>query len=180
MGPQTMLWDPAAHYCPNRWGVGVQPLFKRSCTYVWGPSNEEVCLGNHFCYPGNMLSCEGRVRERWRSGLQQRGGSGGKSPTGMSLSPAEVAYITVCLRSVLYGSKTWVMTKKITDRIKATERRNLRYMAGVILADRVASDEVARRCGVKPVLTIVREGRLRRFGHVKRREGEGLLGEWWS
>ena len=53
----------------------------------------------------------------------------------------------------------------------------LRYMAGVTLADRVASEEVARRCGVKPVLTVVREGRLRWFGHVKRREGEGLLGE---
>ena len=45
------------------------------------------------------------------------------------------------------------------------------------LEDRVASEEVARRCGVKPVLTVVREGRLRWFGHVKRREGEGLLGE---
>ena len=50
-------------------------------------------------------------------------------------------------------------------------------MAGVNLTDRVASEEVCRRCGVKPVLTVIREGRLRWFGHVKRREGEGLLGE---
>ena len=69
------------------------------------------------------------------------------------------------------------MTKKIADRIQACDRRMLRYMAGVTLADRVTSEEVANRCGVKPVLTVVREGRLRWFGHVKRREGEGLLGE---
>ena len=40
----------------------------------------------------------------------------------------------------------------------------------------MATQEVAR-FGVKPVLKVVREGRLRWFGHVKRREEEGLLGE---
>ena len=65
------------------------------------------------------------------------------------------------------------MTKKIADRIQACDRRMLRYMAGITLVDRVASEEVARRCGVKPVLLAIREGRLRWFGQVKRREGEG-------
>ena len=50
-------------------------------------------------------------------------------------------------------------------------------MAGVTLADGVASEEVAGRSGVKPLLTVIREGRLRWLKHVKRREEEGLLGE---
>ena len=53
----------------------------------------------------------------------------------------------------------------------------LRYMAGVSLSDRVASSEVASRCGVKPLLQVLRESRLRWFGHVKRRRGAGVLGE---
>ena len=69
------------------------------------------------------------------------------------------------------------MTKMIADRIQACDKRMLRYMAGVSLADQVAREEVTRRCGVEPILTVVREGRLRWFGHVKRRVGEGLLGE---
>ena len=144
--------------------------------------DEEVGLVDHFCYLGDMLSCEGGAEravtvrtaaawKKWREisslltnrhvPLQSRG-----------------AIYSACIRSVLlYGSETWSVTKKIADRIQACDRRMLRYMAGVTLADRVASEEVARRCGVKPVLTVVREGRLRWFGHVKRREGEGLLGE---
>ena len=88
------------------------------------------------------------------------------------------AIYRACIRSVLlYGSETWSKTKKITDQIQACDRRMLRYMAGVTLADGVASEEVAGRSGVKPLLTVIREGRLRWLKHVKRREEEGLLGE---
>ena len=41
----------------------------------------------------------------------------------------------------------------------------------------MVSEEVARKCVEKPVLTVIRQGKLRCYGHVKRREGEGLLGE---
>ena len=41
----------------------------------------------------------------------------------------------------------------------------------------MASEETARECTVKPVFTVVRDGKLIWFGHVKRREVEGLLGE---
>ena len=50
-------------------------------------------------------------------------------------------------------------------------------MAGVSLADRVPSAEVANRCGVKPLTLVMRENRLRWYGHVKRRQGDGVLGE---
>ena len=42
--------------------------------------------------------------------------------------------------------------------------------------DQISSEEVARRCGVKPVLTVVRESRLRWFGQVWRRGGDGVKG----
>ena len=144
--------------------------------------HEEVGLVDHFCYLGDMLSCEGgaeravtiRTAAAWK---KWREISSLLTNKNVPLSSRGSVY-NACIRSVLlYGSETWGMTKKIEDRIQACDRRMLRYMAGVTLADRVASEELARRCGVKPVLMVIREGRLRWFGHVKRREGEGLLGE---
>ena len=64
------------------------------------------------------------------------------------------------------------MTKKIIERIQACDRRMLRYIARVTLAGRVAIEEMARRCGVKPV-KIEMVWPRKEFG----REGEGLLGE---
>ena len=52
----------------------------------------------------------------------------------------------------------------------------LRHIAGISLNDREASVEVARICGVKPLDIVMRENRLRWFGHVKRRRGGGVLG----
>ena len=144
--------------------------------------DEEVGLVDHFCYLGDMLSCEGgaeravtvRTAAAWK---KWREISSLLTNRHVPLKSRGAAY-SACIRSVLlYGSETWAMTKKTQDRIQACDRRMLRYMAGVTLEDRVASEEVARRCRVKPVLTVVREGRLRWFGHVKRREGEGLLVE---
>ena len=45
------------------------------------------------------------------------------------------------------------------------------------LADRVANEEFARKGVVKPDMTVVIDGRLSMFGHVKSRKGEGLLGD---
>ena len=50
-------------------------------------------------------------------------------------------------------------------------------MAGVSLADIVASVEVASSCGVKPLTLVMRESRLRWYGSVRRRQGDGVLGE---
>ena len=136
--------------------------------------DEEIGLVDQFCY----LDDGGTER---RSRMQQRGRSGGESvassPTGVILSSRDSIY-NACIRSVLlYGSETCGMTKKITDRIQTCDCMTLRYMTGVTLAYRVASEEGGGRCGVKPALTVVEEGRLRWFGHVKRQEGEGLLRE---
>ena len=69
--------------------------------------DEEVGLVDQLCYLDDMLSCDGGAERR--SGLQQRGRSGGKSvassTTGMSLSQAEVAYIMPALGQSFYLGK---------------------------------------------------------------------------
>ena len=63
------------------------------------------------------------------------------------------------------------MTKKDEEIMKKCNRRMLRYMAGVKWQDGVASEEVAKRWGLRDILEITRQGRLQWFEHV-RREGE--------
>ena len=55
MVTQTMLWDPAAHYGPDHWGVCVPPMSEEPLTIDY----EEVGIVDHFCYLSEMLCCEG-------------------------------------------------------------------------------------------------------------------------
>ncbi len=59
---------------------------------------------------------------------------------------------------------------------KASDHRMLRYMAGIRGQDRVCSADVAYRCGVVYVKTVLRRERVRWFGHVKREGEETVLG----
>ena len=52
---------------------------------------------------------------------------------------------------MLYGAETWVMTAKMEDIIKNCYRRMLRYMAGGRGQDRISSEEVTKRCGLKEI-----------------------------
>ena len=75
---------------------------------------------------------------------------------------------------MLYGAETWAMTAKMEDIMKSCDRRMLRYMAGVRWQDRVSSEEMAKRCGLKEIQDKMRQRRLQWFGHVRREEG-GVL-----
>ena len=137
---------------------------------------------DHFCYLGDMLSCEGgaeraakvRTAMAWK---KWRDVAGLLTNRNVPIESRGNIY-KACIRPVLlYGVETWSITRKIEQHLQACDRRMLRYMAGVRLADRVRSEDIERTCGVKSLLFTVRENRLRWFGHAKRREGSGVLGE---
>jgi len=54
------------------------------------------------------------------------------------------------------------------------DSRMLRYMAGVRWQDRISTEDVARRCGLKMIQDKLRQKRLQWFGHV-RSETEGRV-----
>ena len=135
-----------------------------------------------FCYLGDVVSAEGgtertvkaRTAAAWR---KWRDIAGLLTNRHVPLKSRGSIYSS-CVRPVLlYGVEAWSLTKKLEETLQSCDRRMLRYMAGVSLADRVLSTEVASRCGVKPLTVVMRENRLRWYGHVKRRQGEGVLGE---
>ena len=77
---------------------------------------------------------------------------------------------------MVYGSETWPVKAEDMQRLERTERMMVRWMCGVSLKHRLSSQELNRRLGVLAVTEVVRQGRLRWFGHLERKDGE----EWVS
>ena len=65
---------------------------------------------------------------------------------------------------MVYGSETWAMKAEY-----AKTRKN-RWMCGVRLSDKKASAELLSQLDIENVSEVVRRGRLRWFGHVKRKQ----------
>ena len=130
-----------------------------------------------FVYLGDMLSDAGgmeqavaaRVRATW---IKFRELGGILCKRGPSLRMKSVVY-KACVRSMLmYGAATWVMKAGVFQRLRATERRMLRMICGVMLKDIVESTVIALRVGVDDLEEHLRQKRLRWFGHIARRDEE--------
>ena len=78
-----------------------------------------------------------------------------------------------CVCSVLtYGAETWAMKIGVLKRLRATVRRMLRMICGMMLKDMVECTVIASRVGVDDLEEHLRQKRLRWFGHIARRGEE--------
>jgi len=75
---------------------------------------------------------------------------------------------------MVYGSETWPMKVKDTQRLIRAERMMVRWMCGVSVKDRIPSNELLERLGIVCVSEVISRGRLRWFGHVERKSD----GDW--
>ncbi len=73
--------------------------------------------------------------------------------------PVYLAYCLVLSNGLLYVGGFMCSTY---------DRRMMRYLAGVRWQNRVTSEEVARRCGIREMEVILWQRRLQWFGHVRR------------
>lgn len=138
---------------------------------------EEV---DEFCYLGNVFDCEAgleravraRVAAAWKKWREMASLLTNKS---IPLRIRGSVYES-CVRSVLlYGAEIWALTEKLEDILKSCDGRMLRYMAGVRWQDRISTEEVSNRCGVRKIQDKLRYRRLQWFGHVKREAEGGVL-----
>ena len=126
-----------------------------------------------FCYLGDTISAGGgagesvvtRIRCGWgkfrellpvltskRFSLCKRGGLYG-----------------ACVRSViLHGCETWAVKEEDTMRLERADRAMIRWICGVSFRDRVSSSELRSRLGLRSIDELMRDKRLRWFGHVER------------
>ena len=70
-----------------------------------------------------------------------------------------------------YGSKTWVIKSVEESILRKAEKRMLRMMRGVQLADGVSTKKLMVSLGlVSTIIEVVRQESLRWLGHVVRKE----------
>ena len=78
---------------------------------------------------------------------------------------------SACVQCVMtYGSETWPMRVEDMRRLERAEKMMIRWMCGVTLRNGKSSEEIRNRLGIVSVSDLVRQGRLRWFGHVERKD----------
>ncbi|GJZ37483.1 hypothetical protein Tco_0583674 [Tanacetum coccineum] len=68
-----------------------------------------------------------------------------------------------------YGSECWPITKAQANRVEVAELRMLRWTCGKTMVDMIPNGVFRAELDVDSIIDKMREGRLRWFGHVKRR-----------
>src|SRR5206468_10546854 len=78
-----------------------------------------------------------------------------------------------CVRSVVvYGSETWPMKVEDMHSLERAENMMVRWICGVTLKSKISSEELRERLGIESIQDVVRQGRLRWYGHVERKSDE--------
>ena len=82
-----------------------------------------------------------------------------------------------CVRPVMTsGSETWVVRSVEKSTLRRAEKRMLRMMCDVQLADGVSTKELMVRLGLDcTIVEVVRQGSLRWLGHVVRKKDDDCV-----
>ena len=79
-----------------------------------------------------------------------------------------------------YGSETWVVRSVEESILRRAEKRMLRMMCGVQLADGMSTKKFIVRLGlVSTIVEVVRQGSLRWLEHVVRKRDEDCVKQAW-
>nr|GEX81361.1 protein transport protein SEC24-like CEF [Tanacetum cinerariifolium] len=71
--------------------------------------------------------------------------------------------------AMLYGSECWPITKTLANRVEVAELKMLRWTCGKTLLDLIPNGFYRAQLEVETIINKMRKGRLRWFGHVRRR-----------
>ena len=69
---------------------------------------------------------------------------------------------------MLYGSETWSLKEEDISRISRTDMQMIRWMCHVSLSDRKSSEKLRNRLCIPNIVDVMRQNRLRWYGHVER------------
>ena len=129
-----------------------------------------------FKYLGSTVqesgSCEREVKR------VQAGWNGWRRVSGVICDkrlPARVkgkVYSSVVRPAMLYGLETVAVTKKQVEEMEVAEIKMLRFTMGVTRKDKIRNEHIRSTVKVEQLGMKMREGRLRWYGHVMRRDQE--------
>ena len=81
-------------------------------------------------------------------------------------------YSSVVRPAIVYGLETVAVTKKQVEEMEVAEMKMLRFAMGVMRKDKIKNEHIRSTVRVERLGMKMREGRLRWYGHVMRREQE--------
>ena len=141
-----------------------------------GPDKLEVVAS--FCYLGELISAAGgcelstttRVKTAWKEfkDLLPVLSSGH-----LSFKTRGRVYSSCVRSAMLHASETWPLTKPNLMRLQRNDRAMIRQICNVRPQDIVTtmSNELLVRLGIEDLDLILKESRLRWYGHVERSSG---------
>ena len=97
---------------------------------------------------------DAEVRERLSAGGKVMGGLASLwKCRGMSIEAKMCMWESIVVPTVMYGSKSWVLSAEERNRLNVFDMRCLRRVLGVSVMDRVRNVDIRRLCGNKMSLT---------------------------
>ena len=130
-----------------------------------------------FKYLGSMVQesgdCDREVKKR-----VQAGWNGWKRVSGVICDrrlPARVkgkVYSSMVKPAMVYGLETMAVTKKQVEEMEVAEMKMLRFAMGVTRKDKIRNEHIRSIVKVERLGMKMREGKLRWYGHLIRRDQE--------
>ena len=141
-----------------------------------GPDKPEVVAS--FCYLGDMLSAAGgcelstttRVKTTWKKFKDLLPVLSSRH---FSFKTRGCVYSSCVQSTMLHASESWPLTKPNLQRLQQNDRAMIRQICNVRPQDIVTtrSSELLVRLGIEDLDLILKERRLRWYGHVERSNG---------
>ena len=141
-----------------------------------GPDKLEVVAS--FCYLGDMLLAAGgcelatttRVKTAWKKFKDLLPVLSSRH---LSFKTRGHVYSSCVWSTMLHASETWPLTKPNLQRLQRNDRAMIRQICNVRPQDIVTtrSNELIVRLGIEDLDLILKERRLRWYGHVERSSG---------
>ena len=138
-----------------------------------GPVKLEVVAS--FCYLGDMLSAAGGcelstttcVKTAWKKFKELKPVLSSRH---LSFKTRGRVYNTCVRSAMLHASKTWPVTKPCLQRLQRNDRAMIRQICNVKPQDTapIRSIELLARLGIEDLDLILKERRLRWYGHVEK------------
>ena len=130
-----------------------------------------------FKYLGSTVQESGGYEREVKKRVQE-GWNGWRRVSGVICDrrlPARVkvkVYSSVVRPATVYGLETVAVTKKQVEEMEVAEMKMLRFAMGVTRKDKIRNEHIRSTVKVERLGIKMREGRLKWYGHVMRRDQE--------
>lgn len=132
---------------------------------------ETVQREKHFIYLGQLLSVEGQWPEicrRCAIGWSAITKNRSVFRAGVNIEYKRKLWEMTILPTITYGCETWIMSERVKNKLRVTERAMERYLIGKTRKDRVRNEIVRSMTGFKDIVKVIMKRKWKWAGHIAR------------